>query len=1123
MKKFYSFIVLTCIMLALCSFNSSAASPWPIQGAPRMLPASYSRFVPVVDRADAPKNKPARAAQEIEGPNYGYLYYSSNTQLESGFYHIDPSTAGASLEWIDEYTDWGMVMTNGWLRDGLVCGMNNFIFMGGVLFYNYVELDFATGKVEKLVPLSNDANDLRNVYVTAAYRDMDDRIYGYGYSNDGESMGFNSAPSTDIDASETIVVTDVSDVCMSLCYNAQDDLFYGVTTTGNFVSVDCTGKQTVLFKLNIKNLKNVVTGIVYNPSDNTYTYNAFLNDNSSAFYTIDPAAKTAVKISDCANSEEYIFMLTTEKAAPSAPGVATFTGIDFVGPSTSGKVTVALPSKTEDGSSLSGQLSWKLFADGNQIASGTGNPGQTVTANVSNLEGGSHILAFTSSVNGKGSPIATRKAWIGNDYPSMPNNVLLTETKVSWDPVTTGANGGYVDLNNLKYTVYVNDMNMGTTSATSLAITLPADKPYQTYTAHVEATAAGLSSEKGMSNPVNYGQPLKIEPSIHYRPEEYELPLFKAVNVDGKTDSEGNDLTWRYTEEMGFPSFASGYDGDDWLFFPPMLFDNEEKAYQFVMEAGIVHDSDTRGRISVYLGKQPTPEAMTQTILPPHQCEHMRGDDILEYFAVSEPGVYYIGIHAVTYSVSFHISDMDIAITDRSALVPVSPTDLSAVPGENGELSATVSFTMPTMTSNGQAIPADTEFQAIVSSFTREYGSFEPVDLTDRITVKGKPGSKQTVKIKTAQNQNLITVAGSINGNVGVAATVDVYTGVVRPYIVQNLKAEVTENNMGMKLTWTPPVEGETDGPIGNKFFYTIWYYNDGWEFGDYVGWDVMEYTYNLQPGAEQQWIRLGIMALNDAGQSDHITSVTEVIGTPYELPMIEDFPDYYEIYEPIMILRPTPEYDNTYWYVDDPADILGPQFANKSGIAYIGFVDSEGPEVINAKSRLSLPKFSTKGHEGILFSLDYFGGLDGKYAAQFQILANSYAKGLQNIADLPKGNGWLTRQIQLPDHYNNLDWVELLIDNTYETDQQFAMFSAYSISSISGVLDTFEDAAGTIRVTPGMIHLIGFRGESLMICDLQGKVMVTRDSLDDINGFAVVPGIYVVRTGSKALKVKVD
>ena len=130
---------------------------------------------------------------------FGYLYFFQGTQLERGFYRINP-TPDATFLWADSYTsDWSMSMTGGWLRDGKLCGLNSMVFMGGLLAYGQIELDIMTGEVLDFRQLKVDANDLNNQFISTAYRELDDRVYGYGYINDGSAYGFKSAKATDID------------------------------------------------------------------------------------------------------------------------------------------------------------------------------------------------------------------------------------------------------------------------------------------------------------------------------------------------------------------------------------------------------------------------------------------------------------------------------------------------------------------------------------------------------------------------------------------------------------------------------------------------------------------------------------------------------------------------------------------------------------------------------------------------------------------------------------------------------------------------------------------------------------------------------------------------------------
>lgn len=1076
------------------------------------------RFVPRPSLAGAPLRAAANST-DADANIYGFLYYYQGNSLQRGMYKV--GATGTSFMWADKYTsDMSMPMTAGWLRDGKLCGLNSMNIMGGTLVYAQVEIDLLSGQVYSFTPLTIDGMNRQNVYVSVAYRDYDDRVYGYGYIASGEGFAFNSAAASDIDTSETIIDVPFEEVCPSLCYNVQDDMFYGVTTQGKFVSVDSEGTQEELFDLAIKDLSSTSTGLVYSPKDKCYIFNAYKTDGSSAMYAIYPETREVKLLYGCPYGEEYIYMVCSDdNAAPAAPARPVLDSYEFVDAALSGTATFTMPDKAMDGINLAGQLEWRFYVDGNLAHTGSAAAGSKATVEISEVFNGNHAFAFTAGVDGNFSMPVTFHHWVGSDYPVAPANVVLTETTLNWDAVTESVHGGYMDAAAITYTVTLNGAKVAETSETHCDITLPQGEPYFVYTANVVATADSKKSEPGVSNHIAYGEPLVIAPSIHYRPEEYEFDLFKAIDIDGKTDSEGNTRNWHYSETMGFPSFASGADGDDLLVFPPMAFTNTEKAYRFEMEVGLISDIDNTGTVEVLLGTAPTPEAMTQVIMPATRHYHMRGDIVSEYFAVKEAGTYYIGIRTKTNKVAFHVSDMDISLTDRAADVPTAPTDIKVTPGENGALTATATFTMPTKTANGSDIPAGTEMTATVTSY--EYILDKPGEGTvgGTKTISGTPGSIQTVEVETQQNYNFIGIACAIDGRKGSEVYELVYTGLVKPYIVQNLKQEVSEDNMSVKLTWTPPVEADDDsnGPIGDTFFYSVWYYADGWQFLDGVGYDVLEANVSLEDGTPQQTVMLGVMAMNAAGQSEHISGLSTVIGTPYTLPMNETFPNYEETYSPIAIQRPSNEYNGSFWMVDDPSSV-SPIFANDSKVAYIGYIDEN--QVSSAKSRLSFPKFSTEGVENVKFTLTYWGG---RFSATYTILAGKYGSTAPvKVGDLPAGSGWVTNSIDIPAEFFGEKWVELFLDNYYANTNTFSLFSGYTISGVSGIEGVTADGEGRIFSTPGMLHVAGFTGKSLIVTDMSGRTLVSETSLEDIAGYALRPGIYVVKAGDTARKVVV-
>lgn len=1114
------------LMLAGAAVSSQGA-PAPVKSAAVPLPENYTRFFPAYDGTAGPAAPAALPTQPAfrspamkltsNSDVYGYLYYFTGNKLDQGFYRINP-TPGPTHLWTDSYTaDWSMSMTGGWLRNGRLCGINTMIFMGGMLGYGQIEADLQTGEILDFRQLTVASDDFTNIYLSTAYRDLDDRVYGFGNAKEDTEYAFKAAPADNIDESRVVKVIPFEQMCVALCYNVQDDMFYGVTTEGNFVSITPAGEQSTIMPLNIPEFVPTVTGLVYSPRDNAYIYNAYLNDRKSAMYAIDPEAKTCTKLYDNLSGEEYTYLVcTADNASAEAPARVTAANIDFRDASPDGSVSFTMPGRTSTDEPLTGTLDWKIYVDGVTVKKGSAAAGSPVAADLQNISNGMHTFAIAAGKEEKWSVPVTMHKWIGSDYPKAPSNVTLTAEKAIWDAPAESEHGGYVDFNAITYTVSLNGEKIAETSATECAVTLPSDNPYTSYQVQVTAKADNKVSEPGLSNFITYGAPLEVPAngSLHFRPEEEETPMFQFVDIDGKLDSEGNPRNWHFSTTMGFPSFASGADGEDLLVFPPVKFDNTEKAYRFEMEAGLISDIDTTGTIEVLIGKEPTLESMTGAIIHPTRLLHMRGMIMTGFFSVPEAGTYYIGVRTHTNKVAMHISDMDISLTDRSSDVPETVSELKASAAGDGRLKAIVTFRMPEKTLSGASIPEDTELTATITS--RKYVIDHPYEgeVKATSTVTGRPGETVTGEVESWQGYNTIGVSASMDEMSGVETTTWLYTGLVRPYIVNNFKSEVSDDNMSIRLSWDPPTEGEEEGAIGNSFLYTVWYYANGWKFLADAGWDTNSYVVGVEDGNPQTIVLVGVMAYNDAGQSDHIASSSEVVGVPYTLPMKETLVNGEEEYSPIAVLRPDASYNDSYWMVSDPADVNA-MFANQSGWAYIGYVGTAG--ATSAKSRISLPKFTTTGEKDVRITLVYWGG---PHQASYRLLSDVYgSNGPEEVGTFPDGDGWISNSLTLPAKLNGLKWVQLMIDSYYPDSNSFAMISGYSVSGASGVDGVDADGA-SIFSTPGMIHIAGFKGEALVISDLAGRVVVNRPELDDLCGFTVAPGTYVVKAGSVSRKL---
>lgn len=1110
------------LTFAAMALAANAAVP---PQAPTMqvnVPDGFSDFYPGITAAPCPKLNAERMIRPAYAPGespamYGFLTATSLEDLKTGLYALDLK-GGSTFLWQDFLTGWQWTTYTGWYRDESLWGLAGVKLNGQFMGYALVEYNLENGEILNTDYMDLQEEGMQSVFVSSAYRVMDDKVYGYGYTEEADQMTFSVAPATDFHKVRILRTVDFDDVCTSMAYDSLTDTLYGVTTSGDFVSIDEKGNQTKIY--NIKRTipdadTRVASGMGWDPARGACILDVYMTDAttaSTALYALDPNAKAPSLVAESEGAELYsILFSVSPNAKPAAPAKAKFKSCNFVTTATDGSLDWTMPSQSVDGKPLSGDIAYILYVDGLQKAEGTAAPGSDVNVAVSGLSNAGHVFSLVCSAGDLRGEPAIYRQWIGADTPLAPGNVKLTETLVSWDVPAGSLHDGYVDYSDITYTVYLNGHKIGDTKETSISYTLPENEPFTSYTAEVEATFMTWTSGYGVSNFIQYGQPLQIP--VHFRPEEKELEMMTLINVDGHVYDDGTEDTWRFTTEMGFPAFASGFNGDDWLILPPMTFDNTEMAYRFEMEIGLVHDVDNTGTYEVCIGTAPTAEAMTRVIIPESRCYHMLGDILEEFFAVPTPGVYYIGIHTKTNKVSFHVSDIDLSLSNRSAEVPVGVTDLVAIPGADAALTAAVSFTMPTVTAAGTQLEPTKQLTATVSSYATEPGYNQERELVDTKTVTGLPGSKQQLEITTAQNYNAIVVTISDGELTGKGEETIIYTGVVRPYIVNNLKATVSEDNMTMILTWTPPTEGEIEGPIGDSFLYVIYdYISSSWEYLDEAGWDVCEYSFTVPENFGLGYLRLGVMAYNAAGLSYHVAGQAASVGHPVELPWTNDLNNDVTSNNAVY-LSPTEQYSDVYWLLSDPAEI-SPMFALPSNFAFIGYTS----EATDRKTRLALPKVSTAGLKDVTMSFDYWGG---RYRAPMRLMAQAY--GMEEpivIAELPEDSaGWTTHTFTLPAKFQDMGWVAFFVDADFPDDQHFAMFSGYSLTTRSGVDGAFEDLQA-ITGGKGTLTVNGHAGEVLTVSDLQGRNVLLRECLGDHDVYFLPAGIYIVSAGSQKAKV---
>ncbi len=354
--------------------------------------------------------------------------------------------------------------------------------------------------------------------------------------------------------------------------------------------------------------------------------------------------------------------------------------------------------------------------------------------------------------------------------------------------------------------------------------------------------------------------------------DEY-LDLLEIVDVN----NDGRTWMWSDIVYDMRNRASEDNDADDWLMLPPMRME-AGKSYELTFSARAVYSMYTE-RLEVKLGEgmQPAPEDMTVTLIP--AVDVVPRTDMRAVITVEHDGVYRIGFHAISRAGAFRLALDDIRVASPlSALRPGVPADGSVTPGAPGELKATLSFKVPSLTVNGKPL---TEIDRL--TVTR-----------DGVSVKEYPtpvpGTAIELEAPTVQGVNTFTIVGANSHGEGEPLVLKVFTGDDVPLPPDNVRMEVRDGKA--YLTWDAPTIGENGGFIDpSTLTYEIQRRSD-FEYVErsYAGTSyVDELPSNINSRPRQLFYC--IRAISHGGKSlDSGDSNRFITGDSMELPFSESF-----------------------------------------------------------------------------------------------------------------------------------------------------------------------------------------------------------------------------------------
>ncbi len=1036
---------------------------------------------------------------------YGFMSYKDEDDFLNGMYELQPSGKTERM-WEYPYASYGASLTNGWLRDGKLCGLCVLSWSSEdlVSVYAYQELDLHSGELIESRPIDVSESYVPYFY-TAAYIPSEDRIYGFGKGEDSsESIYyFKSAPADRPEDTEIIKELDLpGDRCYSLCYSVADGCLYGVNTRGMLVKILTDGTMTELFDVSVPNLANIIAALTVSPNDGFLIWNPGVYSNISEFYAIYPSEKKMEKLYKFPIPCNFTFFLSPDGPTDATgPAASEFISTAFEGAALNGTLKFRLPSSTMNASPLSGTLDWTLYDNGKELAKGNGSAGSEVSVEVT-TEQGEHTFRVENEVGGKKGYPLSFFVYVGNDVPKAPENVKLTQEKITWDAVTEGNHDGYMNASAVTYKVYLNDKLEGTVSSTEMTVELDEDQIQDVYYAKVVAECAGLESLPGISEKAIIGRPYSLPMTI--KPTEHDGEMVTIINADGSPEYG----MWRLTDAWGDLCFASGWSyeqPDDWLIMPAAQFDSNEVVYEVSLEAA-------RGGYSameyfeVWAGEAPTVEAMTIPVMGKTRAQKF--NEWKEYsgkFAVPRAGKYYIAVRGCSNpdQKDLIVRNIRVSATDIKAQVPGSVTDLQITGASNADLTATLKFTMPEKYINGEDIPSDKELTAVISS-------------AEKKEIKALPGETVTVTVGTAQGENYITVIVVSEGIESTPAEVSLFTGMDFLSYVEDFNGVVSRDNMSIHLTWKAPVESLYGGYVAfTGIEYMIGRIDSYGEFIEEpinAGTDVYEYEYVLPAGTAQDFYRIGIAPKNAAGISPARSFVGKVLGTPFTMPMEEKFNNMEITYKPLQASAPSSKYSNGGWTWCQP-ELVNPSFANSEvEFGVIGYTDE--PE---AWVRMGLPRISTAGLENAHAVFKIWNGVGtatqkGVYGLLYDMAAP------EKIMDIPSGDGWQDVIVEIPAKFLGQEWIGLYIDGCLPTAENYLLLGGYSMKPTSGVSSASAGASSIIR-NGNVLTILNPEQERVSVSSVSGILLYSGNE-ESIKLSLPGTGVYFIKIGGKSYKM---
>lgn len=670
-------------------------------------------------------------------------------------------------------------------------------------------------------------------------------------------------------------VTRIVDNCMfHTMVIDENNKLWALDFNGALYQVDkTTGSKTLISNTDIAT--PYISSGCYDKDTRAIYWNVMTEEGASSIYRVSLPSGYVTKMGTLSGNDEIIGMHIPETVSDGVPGQATDLAAHFANGALSGTVSFKVPTTTKGGQTGAGALTYRVLANGKQVANGTTAYGAEVTTETIVLPSAGNYTFSVILTNAEGdSQSADITLFIGKDTPKSPTvNAVYGNGKftVSWNPVSESVNGGYINPSEVTYTVtrFPGEVTVASNITDTTfydAVSIP--EKYCVYYYTVTAAYNGNVSAPGESNHVSLNE--NTTPWSTDFSTQDDFDLFTVIDAN----KDGNKFEYKQSNKSARIKGNTAADMDDWLIAPPLKL-KASQLYKFSTYAFSDAFTYAPDIIEVYYGKEPKAEAMTKVIVP--RSNIYWGTDFSEYFKVDEDGIYYIGIHGCSPAYDTNVFIDKIMVEEVDGRTPGTVTDLKITLDPKKPKYATISGKAPAVNAAGG------ELTAIESVVVERNGNKVG---TANISAAGDEFS-MTVKVGSANYYEFDVYAVNTYGP-GPKVQIGEYIGLFEPTGVENLNIKETVPGT-VEVKWEAP-KTDIHGHVMLPSNVTYSVYNVA--TGDVLAENLTDttYTWKVNDGKSQIFASVAVVAATTEGKSNAVVSNMLPVGQPLLPTYIESF-----------------------------------------------------------------------------------------------------------------------------------------------------------------------------------------------------------------------------------------